>query len=157
MRDAERGGEAYVFRCEAPALRQGRITSAYVFAALAPVSAEREARGQRDGTVLEQTAILLHEDGVQSFRHGRAGEDAHGGGALQRRLRRMSRRHAAADREDGLGARRQIAEANRITVDGRIVEARQIDRRDERLGENAPLGGKERNTLESLDAWDARE
>ena len=53
----------------------------------------------------------------------------------------------SADREPGLGFGREIAVPHRIAIDGRIVERRQIDRRDDVAGEHAPARRRERHAF----------
>ncbi len=64
---------------------------------------------------------------------------------------------AAFDRQHGLALLAEVAKAHRIAVDGGIVEERQIDRRRQRLRQEAALGFDQRNGFGFNNRWDARE
>jgi hypothetical protein len=92
--------------------------------------------------------ILLHEDGVGTRRHGRAGEDADRRPNRQRARGGMARGHALDHGEPRLGGRIEIGVTHGIAVDRRIIERRQIDGRHHVARDHAPVGGGERHRLD---------
>ncbi len=144
--DAERRCKRDIARPEPPPRSERHLAARNILAARATIGALLQPGGKRDVSVAGLAAIFLHEHRVEIFRHRRAGEDAHR--ALSWRCNtRVTRGEPAGDRQDGFARLRQRAEADGISVDGGIIEARQIDRRDQRFGKNAAVGFDQRNAL----------
>ena len=99
--------------------------------------------------------ILLHEDGVGTLGHRRAGENAHDSVGRDRSGGR-SGLHAARDGKGARGIMRQVGAAERIAVDGGIGKQRQRQWRVQRMGQHAIVGIMQGDALDASNGRDAR-
>ncbi len=128
-----------MLRPEAASGRQRHRAGAHVLAGKPAIGAGREPRRHDHAAVLGP-AVLLHEHGVGARGHRRAGEDANGFALARRPRRGVSGGEAIGHEEARLAGRIEIGMADRVTVDGGIVERRQIERSDQVLGRHAAGG-----------------
>ncbi len=128
-----------MLRPEPAARRQRRRACAHVLAGKPAIGAGREP-GRHDHAGALGAAILLHEHGVGARGHRGAGEDANGLALARRPRRGAPRGEAVGHDEPRLAGRLEIGVADRVAVDGRIIERRQIERGDDFLGQHATRG-----------------
>src|SRR2546423_1851450 len=92
--------------------------------------------------------ILLHEHGIGARRHRRAGENANGFALAYRGRCSASCGDAVDHHKARVPARLEVAMADRVAVDGGIIERRQIEWSDEILCQHAAGGQIEAHALD---------
>ena len=95
-------------------------------------------------------APLLHYHGIGAGGHRRTGENARRGTRRQG-VADAAGRNALGHRQPGAGGN-DVGQAHRIAVHGAVVQRRYVDGRHHGLGEDAPGGLGQRQTIHALDA-----
>ena len=139
------GGEGEFARAEAAADVEKLHAGAEIAAARANV-AEIDFVALDDDGIAVAGGVFLDDDAVGAFGHGCAGEDAHGLAGADATSERVPG-GGFADQLEARRQRRGIGGAHRVAVHGRGVEGRLRQARRKRLGENASVGGSNRNAL----------
>ncbi len=151
--ETERRRECDVLHAKPPARGQCEHPGFHIFTGEPAIGAVLQA-GRHQHVVAIDATILLHEDSIGAFRHRRAGEDANGLARFYSAAGCMARGDAIDDGQARVCIRRQTVGANGVTIDGRIIEWRNIDGRNDVTGEHAALRLTEVNTLPPVDRDD---
>jgi hypothetical protein len=98
--------------------------------------------------------IFLHENRVSALGHHRAGENANSLAGFHGGICTRAGRKSARNRQCRIAVRTQVRVSHRISIDGGIVERRQIDWCFHIVGHNATASAMQRHTLSLGDRRD---
>ena len=133
-------------RLEPPPGSQGNRAFRDILASMAAVGALSDA-GRDSHPLVLQDAILLHQDGIETFGHRRAGKDANRFAASGLAAERMAGGGATRHRQYRLALGPQIAMRDGIAIDSAVGMRRHIDHRDEIARKHPPTCLGERRRL----------
>jgi hypothetical protein len=138
-----------MLRRQASTCRDRGLAAGQVLAGEAAVGAALQPARQ-DHPALLEPHVLLHENRVKPRRHGRAREDAYCGARLWH-LGEAARGGPSDNGQRRIDGLPQVGEAHRETVDGRVVEGRQIQRGRHVLCEHTAIGCADRQDFRAGD------
>ena len=151
--EAERGGERHVLHGEPPSRRQGDRPRPHVLAGMPAIGAAFQSR-RHDDAIAFDAAVFLHEHGVGTRRHRRAGKDADRLPGFDCVVRGVAGGNPIDDGETLLAVGIEVVAAHRVAVDGGIIERRDIDRGDNVFSEYAAQNFAQRHGFAVLDRRD---
>jgi hypothetical protein len=143
----QRRRHAQVLRLKPAARGQRDRTAPHVLAGKPPVRAALQSRRHDDSRSIAPH-VLLHEHGVGALGHRRAGEDTDRLARVDGLRRSAARGQPVDNRERRLVLRANVRVAHRIAIDRRVVERRQVDRRDHACGKHAGARILQRDRLD---------